>query len=147
MGKITDILQARGELDEALRIRREEQLPVFERLGEARERSVTLSKIAGCLLAAGGLSQGRIQEIFEALDESFAIALQLGIPDGIAHVGALLAQIMALGGHGDQALVVLDAAEAAFHKLGDADGAAQVQSLRDQIRDQLRISGEHGSEP
>ena len=27
MGKIADILQARGELDEALRIRNEEQLP------------------------------------------------------------------------------------------------------------------------
>ncbi len=35
-GKIAEILQARGELDEALRIRREEQLPVFERLGDVR---------------------------------------------------------------------------------------------------------------
>jgi len=33
MGKVADILQARGELDEALRIRREEQLPVYEKGG------------------------------------------------------------------------------------------------------------------
>ena len=38
MGKIADILQARGELDEALRIRREEELPVYERLGDVRSR-------------------------------------------------------------------------------------------------------------
>ncbi len=33
MGRIADILQARGEWDEALRIRREEQMPVYEWLG------------------------------------------------------------------------------------------------------------------
>src|SRR3712207_7252637 len=39
-GKIADILQARGELDEALRIRREEELPVYERLGDVRSAAV-----------------------------------------------------------------------------------------------------------
>jgi len=33
LGKIADVLADRGELDEALRIRGEEQLPVYERLG------------------------------------------------------------------------------------------------------------------
>jgi hypothetical protein len=32
---IADILQSRGELDEALRIRREDELPVFEEQGAA----------------------------------------------------------------------------------------------------------------
>ena len=36
MGRIADILQGRGETDEALRIRREEELPVYERLGDVR---------------------------------------------------------------------------------------------------------------
>ena len=35
-GLIADILGMRGDLDGALRIRREEELPVFERLGDAR---------------------------------------------------------------------------------------------------------------
>ena len=35
-GQIADVLYRRGELDEALRIRREEELPVFERLGDVR---------------------------------------------------------------------------------------------------------------
>ena len=49
LGKIADVLAARGELDEALRIRREELLPVFERLGDVpvdiRPRYAILDKI------------------------------------------------------------------------------------------------------
>ncbi|MGK3960966.1 metallophosphoesterase [Sorangium sp. So ce1667] len=44
-----DILQGRGEHDEALRIRREEQLPVFERFGDVRSRALTMGKIADIL--------------------------------------------------------------------------------------------------
>jgi hypothetical protein len=46
MGRIADILQARGERDEALRIRREEELPVYERVGDVRSKAVTMGKIA-----------------------------------------------------------------------------------------------------
>ena len=38
MGQIANVLSSRGELDEALRIRREEELPVYERLGDVRLR-------------------------------------------------------------------------------------------------------------
>jgi predicted O-methyltransferase YrrM len=48
---------ARGELDEALRIRREEQLPVYERLGDVRSRAVALGKIADVLQARGELDE------------------------------------------------------------------------------------------
>ena len=48
-GQIADILQARGQLDEALRIRTEEQLPVFEKLGDARSRAITHGEIAEIL--------------------------------------------------------------------------------------------------
>jgi tetratricopeptide (TPR) repeat protein len=56
-GLIADILQARGQLDEALRIRQEEQLPVYERLGDVRERAVTMGKIADILQARGQLDE------------------------------------------------------------------------------------------
>lgn len=46
MGQIADILQARGDLDDALRIRQHDQLPVYERLGDVREKAVTLANIA-----------------------------------------------------------------------------------------------------
>ena len=54
-GKIADILQMRGDLDGALRIRREEELPVYERLGDARAAAVTKGKIADILEMRGDL--------------------------------------------------------------------------------------------
>ena len=133
MGKIADILQSRGDLDEALRIRRDEELPVYERLGDVCERSVALQKIASALLAADGIEKGRIQEIYDALAESYGIALKLGLADGISGVGVMLAQIMAIGGLRDEALTVLDQAEAAFQKLGETDGVAHVRQLRERF--------------
>jgi hypothetical protein len=44
MGIIADIAYDRGELDEALRIRREIELPAFERLGDTRETAVTWAR-------------------------------------------------------------------------------------------------------
>jgi esterase/lipase superfamily enzyme len=66
MGKITDILRARGRLDEALRIYNEEQLPVYQRLGDVRERAVTMGKIADILQARGQLDEAlryRMEEL------------------------------------------------------------------------------------
>ena len=134
MGKIADILQARGETDEALRIRQEEQLPVYERLGDVRSRCVALQKIASGLIAAGGLEQGRIQEIYDALAEAFGIARKLRLPDGIAFIGIQLADILARAGHRDEALAVLDEAEAGFRVLGHAEGVEHVGRMREAIR-------------
>ncbi|HEY6321510.1 MAG TPA: tetratricopeptide repeat protein [Thermoanaerobaculia bacterium] len=75
MGEIADILQARGQLDEALRIRREEELPVHEALGDVRERAVTLGRIADVLAARGQLDEAlrihREEElpVYEALGD------------------------------------------------------------------------------
>ena len=55
MGKTADALEIRGDLDEALRIRSEDELPIYERLGDARERAVALGKIAGILRTKGKL--------------------------------------------------------------------------------------------
>ena len=174
MGKIADILQSRGDLDEALRIRREEELPVYERLGDVRSRAVTMGKIADILQSRGDLDEAlriRRQEqlpVYERLGDVRARAVSaakdcvgpsrhrrprkgshsgnLRGPRGILRnhseararrrnrgVGAMLAQIMAMGGLREEALAVLDQAEAAFQKLGKADGVAHVRQLREQI--------------
>jgi tetratricopeptide (TPR) repeat protein len=57
MGLLADMLQQRGDLDEALRIRREEQLPVYERLGDVRARAVTMGKIADVIEQRGELDE------------------------------------------------------------------------------------------
>ncbi|MDY7096125.1 MAG: tetratricopeptide repeat protein, partial [Acidobacteriota bacterium] len=49
--------EARGDLEEALRIRREEELPVYERLGDVRERAITMGQIADILGARGDLEE------------------------------------------------------------------------------------------
>ena len=134
-GQIADILEQRGETDEALRIRREEELPVYERLGELRSRSVTLQKIASCLLDLGGGADERIHEIHAALAEAFDIALRMQLPDGIGFVGVPLGQVLVAMGRGEEALAVLDLAEAAFRKLGNSDGAAFAEQLRRRARD------------
>jgi hypothetical protein len=46
MGQVADILQARGEVDEALRIRLEEELPVYEKLGDVRSLLVGRANLA-----------------------------------------------------------------------------------------------------
>jgi tetratricopeptide (TPR) repeat protein len=53
MGQIADILQQRGDTEEALRIRREEELPVYERLGDVHSRAVTMGQIADILQQRG----------------------------------------------------------------------------------------------
>src|SRR4029079_1091099 len=50
-------LQAREQLDEALRIRREEQLPVYERLGEVPARAMTMGQIGDIWQARGQLDE------------------------------------------------------------------------------------------
>ncbi len=57
MGKIADILQARGQLDEALNIRENHELPVYEKLGDVRSKAVTMGKIADILQARGQLDE------------------------------------------------------------------------------------------
>ena len=56
-GRIASILEARGDLDEALRIRREEQIPVYDRLGDVRSLAITRGKIADILQARGDLDE------------------------------------------------------------------------------------------
>jgi esterase/lipase superfamily enzyme len=79
MGKIADILQARGQLDEALKIRNEEQLPVYERLGDVRSLLVGRANLAIGLLqrAADGDRDEAGRLLGLALDD----AQRLGLPE------------------------------------------------------------------
>jgi tetratricopeptide (TPR) repeat protein len=84
LGKIADVLQARGDAEEALRIYREEELPMYERLGDVRSRAVTLGKIAQVLQARGELEEAlRIYReeklpVYERLGDVRSRAVTLG---------------------------------------------------------------------
>jgi tetratricopeptide (TPR) repeat protein len=83
-GGIADILYRRGEFDEALRIRWEEELPVYERLGDVHSRAVTMGDIADILYRRGDLDEAlRIRReeqlpVFERLGEVRARAVTMG---------------------------------------------------------------------
>jgi len=62
-----DVFKAQGKLEEALRIQREETLPVFERLGDISARAITLGKISN-LLSDLGRREEALQAASEAVD-------------------------------------------------------------------------------
>jgi len=121
MGKIADILQARGQLAEALRIRREEQLPVFERLGDVRSKTVTMGKIADILQARGQLDEAlliRREEqlpVFERLGDVRSKAVTMGKIADILQARGQLAEALRI--RREEQLPV-------YERLGDARGKA-----------------------
>jgi tetratricopeptide (TPR) repeat protein len=100
MGKIADIMSARGQLDEALRIRREESLPVYQKLGDIRERAVTMGKIADIMSARGQLDEAlRIRR-----EEELPVYHKLGDLRSVALTMGRIANILAVEGQLDEAL-------------------------------------------
>jgi hypothetical protein len=66
LSELGDLLASIGQLDEALRIRQVEELPVYERLGDVRAKAVTMGKIADILEARGELDEAlRIRQVEE----------------------------------------------------------------------------------
>src|SRR6516165_3539531 len=87
MGQIADVLQARGQHDEALRIRRDECLPVYERLGLMREWLNCRAGIGRDLLLHGS-SKDRA-EAREHLEWALAEARKLQFPEATEIEGFL----------------------------------------------------------
>ncbi len=137
LGKVADILKARGQLDEALRIHIEERLPIALQQQDIDSLAHIRLCCAEIRLKRGGLAQGEAQVIYDELDESFSLFTRLGRPDGIAAAGHLLAQILAMAGHPEQALEVLDASIAACELLQWTELASQIRELQTKIRAQI----------
>ena len=84
LGQIADVLYAQGELNEALRIHRDEVLPVVKRLGDSKGRAVTLKKIADVLAARGELDEAlriwrdEVLPVFERLGDVRSRTVTLG---------------------------------------------------------------------
>ena len=143
LGEIADIHYARGELDEALRIRIDEQLPVFGKLGDVRSRAVTLGKIADIHFARGELDEAlriRIDEqlpVFEKLGDVRSRAITLG----------KIADIHYARGELDEALRIrIDEEMPVFEKLGDVreravtlGRIADIHYARGELDEALRI--------
>ncbi|MBK7760422.1 MAG: tetratricopeptide repeat protein [Deltaproteobacteria bacterium] len=135
-GLRADVLQDRGQLDEALRIRREEQLPVYERLGDVRRKAITLGQIADVLQARGQLDEAltiRREEqlpVYERLGDVRAKAITLG----------QIADVHQARGQLDEALTIRREEELpVYERLGDLRGKAATMG---QIADVLQARGQ-----
>ncbi|HXO40183.1 MAG TPA: AAA family ATPase [Thermoanaerobaculia bacterium] len=143
LGSIADLLQQCGQLDEALRIRRDEQLPVFEALGDARMCAVTLGGIAEILQGRGQFDEAlhirRDQQIpvFEAIGDLPGRAIALG----------KIANILQLRGELDEALRIrIEEQLPIFEVLGDVRShaytlgqIAEIFRARGDLDEALRI--------
>ena len=123
-GQIADILQDRGQLDEALRIRQHEELPVYERLGAVREIAITQGQIADILQARGQLDEAlRIRTrdqlpVYERLGEVREIAITQG----------QIADILQARGQLDEALRIRQHEELpVYERLGEVRSIAITQ--------------------
>jgi tetratricopeptide (TPR) repeat protein len=147
MGAFADLLQARGQLDEALRIRREEVLPVFERLGDVYAKATTLSMIAdvhqtrGQLDEALRIRQEEVLPVYERLGDLRSQAITLGKIADVLEARGQLDEALRI--HREEVLPV-------FERLGDVHAKATTLSMiadvhqtRGQLDEALRIrSGE-----
>ncbi|SHM48262.1 CHAT domain-containing protein, partial [Actinacidiphila paucisporea] len=99
-GKIADILEQRGEVDEALRIRREVTLPAFERIGDAREAAIAWGKIADILE-----QRGEVDEVLRIRREvELPVYERIGDTRSTAVTWGQIADILQQRGEVDEAL-------------------------------------------
>jgi tetratricopeptide (TPR) repeat protein len=146
MGRIADTLQARGELDEALRIRREEQLQVYEKLDDVYLRAVTMGKIADILQMQGELDKAL--QIYR--EEELPVYEKMGDVRSRAIAMGKIADILQAKGELDEALRIRREEELpVYEKIGDVreravtmGNIAVILRLRGELDEALRIYGE-----
>jgi tetratricopeptide (TPR) repeat protein len=143
MGQIADILTQRGETDEALRIRREEELPVYNRLSDVRSVAVKTGQIADILAGRGETDEAlRIRRekqlpVYERLGDVRSVAVTMG----------KIADILAGRGETDEALRLHREEELpVYERLGDVRGRAvtmgkiaEILARRGETDEALRI--------
>ena len=132
-----------GDLDEALAVSREVQLPLYRRLGDARRQAITMGRIADILQARGQLDEAlRIRQeeelpVFERLGEVRSKAVTMG----------QIAKILQARGQLDEALRIYQEEELpVFERLGDLrskaitmERIADILRARGQLDEALRI--------
>lgn len=135
-GRIADILEIRGELDKALRIRIEEEMPVYERLGELRESAVTQGKVADVLYVRGEFDEAlRIR-----VEEEMPVYERLGDVRLRAVAQGKVADILYAQGELDEALRIRVEEEIpTYDRLGNVRSSAIA---RGKVADVFQIRGE-----
>jgi tetratricopeptide (TPR) repeat protein len=130
-GHIANILMIRGELDEALRIRTEEELPIYQKLGDIRSSAVAQGRIADIFMERGGLNEAlRIR-----IEEELPTFRRLGDARSTAITQGHIADILMARGELDEALRIrLEEELPTFQELGDIRSIAVTQGKIGDVR-------------
>jgi tetratricopeptide (TPR) repeat protein len=137
LGKIAEILFRRGKLDEALRIRREEELPVYERIGDDRERAVTMGEIAEILVQRGERAEAlRIHR-----EDELPVYKRLGDARGVAAAMAQIADLLLAEGDTVEALRIRrEEVHPVMDALGDVrERAVNLGRIADILHDEGKV--------
>ncbi len=143
LDRVADVFELKGDLDKALRIRQEEVLPEYEKLGDVRSRAITLGKVADIYHSRGDFDKAlRIR-----LEEELPVYEKLKDMRESAVVQGKIADIYRSRGDLDKALRVLqEKALPALENLDDVRGfaitlgkIADVYRSQDLLDESLRI--------
>jgi predicted MPP superfamily phosphohydrolase/tetratricopeptide (TPR) repeat protein len=145
-GLQADILERRGELDEALRILFEEEIPVYEKLEEVRQKAVALGQVADILTKQDKLDEAmRIRR-----EEEIPAYEQLGAVRDRAVALGKVADILAKRGELDESLRIRREEELpVYEQFGNAreraialGKIANILAQRRELDEAIRIYGE-----
>ncbi|MBS4099415.1 MAG: hypothetical protein KGZ83_21595 [Sulfuricella sp.] len=136
LDEMAELYRSLGKLEESLRIREQEELPAFEKLGDLRSAAVTRGQIADILVARGELDTAlRIHE-----QEVLPVFEKLGNLREAAVTRSKIADILRVRGELDTALRILEQEVLpVFEKLGDVHSATVA---RGKIANILQARGE-----
>lgn len=130
LGKLAEGFQRRGNLDEALRIHREERMPMAEVLADKDSLAHIHGSIGKLLLEkAQKGNPPEAQAIFDNLSTAYKLSVEIQRVDFISHIGMMLGQVLIKGGYKDKARPILDTAVKGFRQLGEEDAARTAEHL------------------
>lgn len=136
LDELASLLADMGNSDEALAIRRDQELPVYLKLGDAHAEAVTYGRIADILDVRGELDEAqRIRQ-----QQVLPIYERLGDMRSKAITQSKIADVLQVRGELDEALRIRQVEELpVFERLGDLRAKAITQG---KIASVLRIRGE-----
>lgn len=131
MGKIAYILNARGQLDEALAAYGEKHRLAVQ-CGDTVEQTHALFRAAGvCLAQSSAPSSSKHEEARTMLADALRLSLEVGRVDAIVAIAAELARVLAEATKRNEAIELLNSVVAELQNTGAEEAAASLLQTRD----------------
>ena len=145
-GRIANMLQGRGRLDEALSIRLDKELPVFQAIGDSLKHAIARGQVAEIRATEGHLDEA----LHIHREEELPAYRRLNEPQLYAHAQGRIADILKLRGDLDEALRIRCEEQLPIYREYENDRqyaitqghVADIHALRGELDEALRIRRE-----